>query len=256
MSEIIKIFAGKEVFTFNQAYKFASTSKASLSRLLNKYINQNKILKIRDGLYYIVPFGQDTVTPNPYKVAASLTSDYYLAYHTALELHGSAYTTFNSKYVAASKPFKPFSCRSVTYQSVKPLNNDIKTGIIEMTMNSLAVKVSDRERTVIDCLDRLNYSGGIEETVKSLHNFPSVNFDKLFKYLKKLNRKILFSKTGWMLQLLKEQWNVEDKFLIKLRKNLSKRPMYLVKREGEKYKFNSEWNLMVPANLNNILEGV
>ena len=125
-----------------------------------------------------------------------------------------------------------------------------------MTMNSLAVKVSDRERTVIDCLDRLNYSGGIEETVKSLHNFPSVNFDKLFKYLKKLNRKILFSKTGWMLQLLKEQWNVEDKFLIKLRKNLSKRPMYLVKREGEKYKFNSEWNLMVPANLNNILEGV
>lgn len=256
MNELLKLFAEKELFTFDQALQYSTTSKASLSRLLNKYINQNKILKIRSGLYYLIPFGKSTVTPNPYKIAASLTTDYYLAYHTALELHGVAYTTFNIKYIAAKKLFKPFFYNEITYQSIKAINDNLNTGIVELSVDNLLTKVSDRERTLIDCLDRMNYCGGIEETIKSLRNFPSVNFNNLYKYLTKLNRKILFSKTGWLLQLLQDRWNVENKFLDKLKRHVSKRPMYLYNLEGFEYKYNSFWNLMIPSNINNMLDGV
>lgn len=256
MSELLNIFAEKEIFTFNHALKYSTASITSLSRLLNKYINQNKILKIRDGLYYVVPLNKPSVTPNPYKISGSLTADYYLGYHTALELHGVAYTTFNTKYTVAVKLPKPFSYNGIIYQCVKALNNDTKTGIEKLTVDNLTINVSDRERTLIDCLDRLNYSGGIEEAVKSLRNFPSLNFNNLYKYLAKLNRKILFSKTGWLIQLLQDRWSVDTKFLNKLKGYISGRPMYLSNMEGIEYKHNSDWNLMIPSNINSALEGV
>ncbi len=255
MIEILQAFRSKEIFTFSEAYALYKGSKASLSRLIYKYTVQEKLKKIRNELYYIIPAGEKSSTPDPYKIASHIVQPYYLAYHTAMELHGVGYTAINTKYVAALSSVKPFSYNTFQFICVKPLNDNVKLGAEELVVSNCKIKLSNRERTIIDCLDRLNYAGGLEEAIKSLRNFPSVDKKKLVLYLSKLNRKILYAKVGWFLELLREQWNIDENILNRLSDKVSGRAMYLDSTQKEVFHI-SKWNLLVPRNINNILSGV
>jgi hypothetical protein len=59
--------------------------------------------------------------------------------------------------------------------------------------------VTDRERSFVDCLLFLDYSGGAEELDKSLAMFPSFNFDAALGYLKLLGKPWLYSRLGFLL---------------------------------------------------------
>ena len=62
--------------------------------LLAYHRKQGRIVHVRRGLYATVPRGMDpeTASIDPYLVAAKMTGDAVLGYHTALEFHGRAYS--------------------------------------------------------------------------------------------------------------------------------------------------------------------
>jgi predicted transcriptional regulator of viral defense system len=61
------------------------------------------------------------------------------------------------------------------------------------------VLVTERERSLVDCLLFLDYSGGVEELDKSLAMFRSFDFDAALAYLKLLRRPWLYSRLGFLL---------------------------------------------------------
>jgi hypothetical protein len=82
-----------------------------------------------------------------------------------------------------------------------------------------------------------------------------VDAEKVYNYLTALNRKVLFAKVGWVLSLFRDKWRVDTTLLRRLKTHLSRRTVYLTSHQKAS-KFQKEWNIMVPANIAELLQGV
>jgi len=255
-SKLYSLFVQQGVFTLDEAEQKLGTTRHNLKVLIHHLSKSGTIGNIRRGLYYVIPIGHNVeFTPNPMVIASKLATPYYLGYHTALELHGAAYSAFHRVYVVTNETFKPFEFKGITYARVKPLDNNLEIGVGCRKVEGNCVFLSDRERTLIDGIDRLLYAGGIEEYLKSVFLFPYVDAERVYKYLLALNRKVLFAKVGWVLSLFRDKWRIDTTLLRRLKTHLSKRTVYLAgKRKASK--FQREWNIMVPANIAELLQGV
>jgi len=253
LPKLYTLFYQQQVFTFDEARRKLKLSPSSLHTMLHALQRDGYILRIKKRVYAIIPVEASggSHTPNKYLVAAKLQKESYLSYHTALELHGVAESTYNTVYINVPRQAKPLQFQGTTYQFVTKYDS---FGLTKTKVEGVPLVVSDREKTILDGIDRLKYVGGLEEYLKSVSSFPSVNVSKLTRYLKLTNKKALYAKAGWLLSLLSKQWFVKEVFLNELRKHLSKRTFYLEETNGTvSFRFNSTWNLMVPQNVESLI---
>lgn len=205
--------------------------------------------KIRKGIYTVVPpslIGKE-YNPDKFHVARKLKEEYCISYHSALELHGIAQSSYKTVWITVKNYSKSFTYKSIDYKFTTTKHY---FGHTEKDYQGASIKVSDREKTLLDCIRRPKRAGGIEETVKSLNNLPSVNWEKLTRYLKKFNEKTLCQKTGFIL----EEIDIETPKEIHrfLSDKIGEKTPYLDKNKESRY--NKKWNLMVPKNLKELLQ--
>lgn len=63
---------------------------------------------------------------------------------------------------------------------------------------------SDIEKTIIDCLFKPDYSGGIVEIAKAMYMLRDmINYDKLLAYVEKFNSQATIKRLGFLLEALK-----------------------------------------------------
>ena len=74
----------------------ASRSPRTTDSLLRRYVAVGRLLRVRGGLYVVVPRGAEPTTApvDPYLVATKLAPDATLAYHAALQFWGKAYSVW------------------------------------------------------------------------------------------------------------------------------------------------------------------
>ena len=157
--------------------------------------------KIKQGLYVIVPpnmVGEKFIA-DKFLVAGNLKDEYYISHHSALELHGAAESVFNTVYITIKNYSQPLQYQDITYDF---LSTKYFFGIEETRYKSLNLLVSDIEKTFLDCIRRIKYSGGLEEIVKSISSIPSFDYNRLWGYLKKFDEGALYHKTGFIFESL------------------------------------------------------
>lgn len=135
------------------------------------------------------------------------------------------------------------------FKAVSP--QDVNKGVIEDRHLGQPVRVTDRERTFVDCLDRVSYAGGWEECLKSLESVRGLNFDRMVDYLLSRENGFLVRKVGLVLEHLKDSSAFYSHLTENRLEDLSERtggsPRYLegVREAGGKSVLNERWNLYV-----------
>ena len=198
--------------------------------------------KIKQGVYIIVPpnmIGEHYIA-DKFLIAGNLKDTYYISHHSALELHGVAESIFSTVYITIKKYSQPISYQDIIYDF---LSSKFFFGVEEIRYKSSILWVSDIEKTVLDCIRRIKYAGGLEELVKSISSIPSFNYNRLWEYLNKFDETVLFHKTGFMFESLESNAPPDD-FMKKIRKKMSDKVYYLDKSKTSR--FNKKWRLMVP----------
>jgi predicted transcriptional regulator of viral defense system len=243
-------FYGKEVFRSKEVYKIISNKKTA-TKILFRLKNKGFVKQIKRGLFAIVPaqmigkkFSVDKIL-----LASQLTEPYFISHHTALEVHGVAQSYFNFAYISTNKILKPFDFQDVSY---KFITTKYMFGIEQVSRGDLKVSASDRERTILDCIRNISYTGGIEELAKSISAFPDLDYKKMLKYLNLFGEKSLFHRTGFIFGSLKDELNFPDDFLDKIRKKLSARTYYLL--PNKKGIYIKEWNIIAPENIKEMMK--
>ncbi|MHA1872480.1 MAG: type IV toxin-antitoxin system AbiEi family antitoxin domain-containing protein [Candidatus Heimdallarchaeaceae archaeon] len=200
--------------------------------------------KIKQGVYVIVPpdMVEKEYIADKFLVAGTLKDTYYISHHSALELHGVAESVFNTVYITIKNYSQPVQYQNIKYDFVSTKHF---FGTDEIRYKSSNLFVSDIEKTVLDCIRRIKYSGGLEELIKSISSIPSVNYTKLWNYLKKFDEGILYHKTGFIFESL-EMHSPPTNFMNKMQEKISKKVYYLDKNKAST--LNSKWRLMVPNN--------
>lgn len=253
--KIYKALYSQEIFTLEDVSQILKNYKQTL-KVVKSLLNKQYIQKIKRGLYVIVPYAiapdkENKYSPDKYLIASKLIKPYFFSHHSALEIHGVANSVFFTVFLSSGKGARTFTYKDITYRFIK---TPYFFGLQDKIYSHRKIKVSDKERTFLDCLRSLKYAGGLEEFLKSVIGFPSLDSQKLSLYLKKFNEKSLYQRTGYILTLLKEELKIEKNLLEKLKKQVTNKTYYLDPIMRRKCKKVKEWNLMVPKNIKELIQ--
>lgn len=237
------------LFTVKEARSLygKDTHSRSILNQLHRLKRQGRVRLVANGVYT----GTLATTPlNRYRVPDALREDAILALHSALELHGVANQVFQTVYYFSARARKDVVFDQVTYRRVAPPRALASPSrrLFQTELGADNVLVTERERSLVDCLLFLDYSGGAEELDKCLAMFPSFNFDATLDYLKLLRRPWLYSRLGFLLDRHADKLFFRDKERDRFLRKLSPGVVYLAnKRPGNHWV--PTWKLMVPKTL-------
>ena len=224
--------------------------------LLTYYRSRGRILPIRRGLYATVPLGGDPASSpvDPYLVAAKMSVDAVLAYHTALEFHGKAYSVYTRVQYLSARKSLPLQFRSHEFTRVPVPHLLLEKGqelfgVVSHKRSGVELRVTNLERTFVDVLDRPDLTGSWEEIWRSLESIEFFDLDQVVEYVLLLENATTAAKVGFFLEQHKETLMVDDAHLHLLRSLRPRNPHYFVRGKRKDCQWVKDWNLMIPVEI-------
>lgn len=239
-------FLAQRVFTLPEVEARYGLSNHAARQAVLYAKGRGQIGAVRRGLYFVIPPGADPAAyrPDAFLAASKAEPSGILAYHAALELHGVAYSSFFEVAVAVPKWRRGFAVGDVRIRFVEAPTS---FGVQTMTREGVELKVTDRERTLVDGCDRPVHAGGAGEFLRSVAAFPSVDHAAVLDHVRRFERKALAAKVGWVLDRFSDQWGFPKPVRDALQ---ALRPRGAVTLEAsDRKRMDGAWGVLLPANL-------
>ena len=238
----LKIFHKKDVVALTK-------DENAAKEILRRYKKQGLISQVRRDLYVVTDLANKVSLATKFEISGHITPSSYLSYHAALEYHGFANQIFYELYISSKETFNNFYYEGISYTFCQSKSD---AGVVNPMTDSL-VRVTDLERTVLDCIDCIDLSGGLEELVKCFAIITYINEKKLLDYLYVFNKQFLYQKTGFILSYFQKEMKLSDAFFELCKSKIGKSTRYLTdKQESDTYF--KEWRLCAPKNILSFLE--
>lgn len=198
---------GKTTFSLRDVEQITKLRGSSARSLILKAEKRGLVTRLRPGLYTLVPFELGRATEyvgDPYVIAKELCGGhaYFLSHASAMELLRMVTQPQLTIYVSTSirKPSRTIHGYEYRFVTVKPGHF---FGLTEVWITKQrAIKVSDRERTILDGLRQPEYAGGIPEVAKALWmSRGELKLDRLLDYAQRLRNGALTRRLGFLLEL-------------------------------------------------------
>jgi predicted transcriptional regulator of viral defense system len=252
-----EFFTKHPVFTLDELDRFltkrGTSNRITRNSLLSYYRKHGRVVSVRRGLYIVVSVGSkpETTSVDPFLLAGKLTPDAVLAYHTALEFHGKAYSMYERFFYTSNRNSVPVRFRNYQFQCVSTpriLQEKGKesTGVNKTERAGVELKVTGLERTFVDVLDRPDLSGTWEEIWRSLESVEFFDLDKVVEYTNLLENATTAAKVGFFLEQHRESLAIEEKYFSHLVNLRPKQPHYMERSKRKSGTLVSRWNLVVP----------
>jgi predicted transcriptional regulator of viral defense system len=222
------------------------TNDRLISDMIYRLKRQGRIRAVSAGVYT----GSLSSAPfNRFALPAKLRPDAVIAFHSALEFAGVANQVFKVTYYLSRRPGRDVVYDGVTFHGAAPFTRLLLKKRVDFLVETQAgIRSTTRERSLVDCLASLEYSGGVEELDRCLATFPSFDFDAAIEYLRLLGRPWLYSRLGYMLDRHAEKLFFLPKYRDKFLRRAPRGVVYLEKKETG-LRWVSSWNLMAPKAL-------
>jgi len=230
--------------------------------LLGYHVEQGNLLRVRRGLYAVVPPDADpaTVPVDAYLLASKMTDDAVLGYHTALELQGVAYSSSDRLLYLTRRETKPLTFRGLSFcpvlvpKALRDRDAD-QTEVTVVDRSGLDVRVTTLERTLVDTLDRLDLGGGWEEAWRSLEAVSYFDLTRVVDYALLLGKKTTVAKVGFFLEQHRDTLSVDQQHLERLEEHIPRQPHYLKGSRNAPNMLVSQWNIVLPYAVATVLWG-
>ncbi len=234
------------------------------TKYITRLLAQGKLVRVTRGMYSArnlfptTPYDHPDAPPDKFLVGSKLRDRYYLGYHTALELHGCAYSAFYETHVVTldEDKFRTFVHGQESFRNV--ISRDVETELVEVRVHDQPVWVSSPSRTFVECIRRWDLCGGLEEVLKSLDSLEGVTPEGLDAAIGIYDYDILRRSVGFFLELMISESpyydNIPLAYINSLRERVGDIPSYLIR--GEPSVLNARWNLYVPDYMDEALMGV
>ncbi|PIU56271.1 MAG: hypothetical protein COS89_06200 [Deltaproteobacteria bacterium CG07_land_8_20_14_0_80_38_7] len=239
----------KTIFTIKDMVGITGLSEKAASDFAGKLIRRQIISRIKAGKYIIIPqeLGEtDTYTGDWNVIAREISNDpgYYLSYYSAMSVHNMVTHPILKIYISSPKQArrKKRIVGNASYEYIYISRNKIWGVKNTWVTKSEQVRVSDIERTVIDCLSRPELCGGVVETAAGIWiQKDQIDFAKLYDYLLKFNSYVVIKRFGYITECLGLQGR---EYLDKLREKINDKYYILDPMVDNKKTYSNSWKLI------------
>jgi len=248
----------KQVFTTADAHAVANGARHRVNKMLARLSDKRWVLRLQRGLYLILPFEagvEGTYSVHPFRIVPHLMTPYAIAYWTALQHYGYTEQIPGVVFVATTcgHPSTTLTIEELglTYRFVTLAPHKF-FGLHRIWIEGQEVAITDRAKTVVDCLDHPEHCGGIIEAAKGLYESltqADVSPSLLTDYAARMKNRAIFKRLGYLTELLDlpvdgeiERWQA----------SLSAGYSRLDPLAGDHGPYNSRWQLRLnrtPADL-------
>ncbi|MCK4652888.1 MAG: type IV toxin-antitoxin system AbiEi family antitoxin domain-containing protein [Candidatus Cloacimonetes bacterium] len=242
ISLLEKLAKKNNTFTFADAFKTTKVQRDVLWVILSRLEEKGWIERIEKGKYMIIPLGAEKgkYTLHEFIIGSLLVKPYCISYWSALHYYGFTEQIPNTVFIQTTsrKKKQKLEVFGVKYKivRVKPEKFfSLKTEWVEES----SVNIVNKEKCIIDCLDKPQYCGGIVEVAKALKN-KNIDIIKLLEYAQRIGNSGVIRRLGYLCDLFNKRIRLPE---IKTRNYL-----FLDPTMNHKGTRNSKWRLTINLN--------
>lgn len=239
----------ERVFDYLALKAIISENENTISSLIREYLKRDYVEQVKKGLYVAVSMETGAPLASRFEIGSYVLKSGYISHHSAFEYFGYTNQMMHTVQVSGSGRFRPFTFDGYQYQCFQ---ERIKPGVLQ---KENGIKVTDTERTVLDCINDLEKTGGISELYHCLQMVPFLEEDRLLYYLELYDKQFLYQKAGFILEALKEDLKLTDAFFDRCRERIGRSKRYFTNTmERRMMEYASAWQLYVPKNYKRVME--
>ena len=223
-----------------------------VTAMLAQHLQAGNIRRIARGVFASVPKHADAATwpVDRFLAASRLRHGGTIAYHTALELHGYAYTEWHDVQVIAEGEPGMFEAADFACRFVRPPRGfAAPDGVMAIDRLGQEVRVTTIERTIADLFDRYDLAGGAEELFNSLDLVVRIDALALVRYVRALGKATAAGAMGFWLEREQQRLGVQAAALEDLRTLTPAQPRYALGARPGAGKTASHWNVILPVDV-------
>jgi predicted transcriptional regulator of viral defense system len=236
----------KKVFTIEDAEHISHTSKGVLKVILSRLEKKGWVERIEKGKYMVIPLGAEKgkYTLNEFVLGSFLVDPCIISYWSALNYYGFTEQIPRTVFIQTTsrKKHQEVTIFGVPYKIIRMKEEKI-FGVEKAWFENTQINLTSREKTIIDCLDKTQYAGGIIEVAKALQ---TEEYDKniLVKYAKGIHNSGVIRRLGYICEFLQIPINLPK---IKTRNYLKLDPIL-----PETNELNAKWHLIINEKLGDL----
>lgn len=205
----------------------------NLNEILENLVDKKLLRRIEKGKYIRDNFNDHKV------IATFLAENRAIAYWSALHLHGLTSRFPNTVYVQTTQRKKSKKVFGVYYKFVT-IPERKAVGIITNGYGNNSYPVSDIEKTLVDCFDLPQYSGGFDNLVPA-YAMAKINSKKLTSYCEAVNNIAAIKRMGFLAEFFNK--NGTKSFITWAKKRVNLKYNVIDSGGTETGEFIKEWRL-------------
>jgi len=201
----LRLLAKKgSIFTFEDAKGITGLSADSLKKLIFRLERKGAIERLEKAKYMIIPLGaeKERYSLHEFVIGSLLVKPYSISYWSALNYYGLTEQIPNTVFIQTTsrKKRQNIDIFGVNYRIVR-IKEAKMFGIRRKWIEEVPINITDREKTVIDCLDKPQLCGGILEVAKALES-SDLREDRLVEYAERIGNSGVIRRLGYLTELL------------------------------------------------------
>jgi len=205
------------VFTFREALEVSGYDRQYLKLILYLLERGGWIERVERGKYVILPLEaeKDRYTLHEFVVGSILVKSSAIAYWSALHFHGLTEQMPGVVFVQtiSRKKRRELVVFNTVYRIVRVVKRKF-FGLEPVWVEGSKVYVTNKEKTIIDCLDKPQYCGGIIEVYKALKD-GNLDVEKLSKYLTLFDSGAVAKRLVYLAELVGLDLNIPGRLIKK-----------------------------------------
>jgi predicted transcriptional regulator of viral defense system len=231
---------GLHLLDADDVSRLVGASKAHASKLLAEMAHKGALQRVGRGRYAVIPadvlYGRQTYVADPYQIIDALLSEYgepgyYVAYQSAALVYGAAQQLPQALLVAVPQQRRPVTIGAGRIEFIQ-VRAEKFFGYRTARYHDATFAISDREKTALDCLDRYDLCGGVDEVSRTIAALlPEIDADRLLVYTPRMKNQALVQRLGFILERLAADQPVTEDLLAGLARHVS-RKAYLLDPHG------------------------
>jgi predicted transcriptional regulator of viral defense system len=233
-SEIVEILGG-------------STARAD--KVIRSLRNKNWLQRLSGGRYLVIPAERGPVgipDSNMLAVGQYLAKPYYVGFATAAAHYRFTAQSRSVVWIVTTKQVPERTIRNTTFRFVSVVPRKF-FGFEPTSVYEQKVQMSDREKTVIDCVDQPEFVGGIGELTRIVASAASkLDWNKFTAYAKKFGSVAVVQRFGTLADRAKIQMPDDSRRALQsLIKPNSRSFLASTKTWGKAGHYDREWQMII-----------